>query len=212
MAARVARGGPRRTIPIMAEQKSPPTKPAPMVWIDTEMSGLDPETCAILEIAILVTDGDLVEVGGELEVIVHQPDAVLDAMDDWCTRQHGASGLTQAVKDSTTSLAEAEAMVLAFLAEHTERGTSPLCGNSVGQDKRFLEQYMPAVVEFLHYRVIDVSTVKELARRWYPDLAPFDKGGGHRALDDIRESIGELRYFRERVFRDEPLAIGEAPD
>lgn len=177
---------------------------APLVWVDMEMSGLDPETCSILEVAALITDAELNEVGDELDLVVHQPDSVLDAMDEWCTRQHGESGLTEAVRKSTVSVEKAEGLVVAFLVRHVKKGASPLCGNSVGQDKRFLEQYMPRVIEHLHYRVIDVSTVKELARRWYPDLPPYEKRGGHRALDDIRESIAELRYFREKVFRETP--------
>ena len=177
------------------------TAPAPLVWIDLEMSGLDPDACKILEIATLVTDADLELVAEGPDIVVHQPDAVLDAMDEWCTTHHGESGLTAAVKASTTSLADAEAQTLEFLRAHTEAGTSPLCGNSIWQDRRFIARYMPKLDAFLHYRMIDVSTVKELTRRWYPDEKAPPKGQSHRALDDIRESIAELKFYRENVFR-----------
>ncbi|MEM6294395.1 MAG: oligoribonuclease [Myxococcota bacterium] len=175
--------------------------PAPLVWIDLEMSGLDPESCRILEIATIVTDGDLEIVGEGPDIVVHQPDAVLDAMDEWCTTHHGASGLTAAVKASTISLAEAEAQTLAFLEPLTASGTSPLCGNSIWQDRRFISRYMPKLDAFLHYRMIDVSTVKELTRRWYPGTTAPAKGESHRALDDIRESIAELKFYRGAVFK-----------
>lgn len=173
----------------------------PLVWMDLEMSGLDPDTCQILEIATLITDGDLNIVAEGPDIVVHQPDAVLDAMDAWCTQQHGNSGLTAQVKASTVSLAEAEARTLEFLRAHCPPGKSPLCGNSIGHDRRFLLRYMPQVSGFLHYRIVDVSSIKELARRWYPSLSAPRKGETHRALDDIRESIAELRFYRERVFR-----------
>ena len=173
----------------------------PLVWMDLEMSGLDPDTCQILEIATLITDGDLNIIAEGPDIVVHQPDEVLAAMDAWCTQQHGASGLTAQVKASTVSLAEAEALTLEFLRAHCSPGKSPLCGNSIGHDRRFLLRYMPQVAGFLHYRIVDVSSIKELTRRWYPTLAAPHKGETHRALDDIRESIAELRYYRERVFR-----------
>lgn len=172
----------------------------PLVWIDLEMSGLDPRTCRILEIATLVTDADLNVLAEGPELIVHQPDAVLDAMGEWCTEHHGASGLTQAVRDAKTSLADAEAQTLDFLKRHTTPGTSPLCGNSVWQDRRFIIEGMPELDRFLHYRLVDVSSIKELARRWYPDVSAPPKAESHRALDDIRESIAELRFYRERLF------------
>lgn len=165
------------------------------------MSGLDPDTCQILEIATLITDGDLNVIAEGPDIVVHQPDEVLDAMDAWCTQQHGNSGLTAQVKASTVSLAEAEARTLEFMRAHCPPGKSPLCGNSIGHDRRFLLRYMQQVAGFLHYRSVDVSSVKELTRRWYPTLSPPRKGETHRALDDIRESIAELRYYRERVFR-----------
>lgn len=173
----------------------------PLVWIDLEMSGLDPDTCEILEIATLVTDGQLELLAEGPDIVIHQPDPVLDRMDAWCTRQHGQSGLTAQVRASTTSLAEAEARTLEFLRAHCSPGKSPLCGNSIGHDRRFIVRYMPALAEFLHYRSIDVSSVKELARRWYPDLPTHPKGETHRALDDIRESIQELRHYRKHIFR-----------
>jgi len=173
----------------------------PLVWIDLEMSGLDPDACRIMEIATLVTDAELEIVAEGVDIVVHQPDAVLDAMDEWCTSHHGESGLTAAVKASKVSLAEAEAQTLAFLQPLCEAGTSPLCGNSIWQDRRFIARYMPKLDAFLHYRMIDVSTVKELTRRWYPDAKAPAKGESHRALDDIRESIAELKFYREAVFK-----------
>jgi oligoribonuclease len=166
-----------------------------------EMSGLDPQTCAVLEIAVLVTDGDLVELAEGPDIVVHQPEAVLAAMDEWNTTHHRESGLAGRVRASTISLAEAEALVLAFLQSHTGKGASPLCGNSVHLDRAFLVRHMPRVADFLHYRNIDVSTIKELVRRWYPDVPIPEKREAHRALSDIRESLAELRHYRERVFR-----------
>lgn len=175
---------------------------SPLVWIDMEMSGLDPSSCHILEIATLITDGDLNVIAEGPELVVHQPDHVLDAMDTWCTEHHGNSGLTAAVKASTVSVEDAQAQTLTFLREHTNKGASPLCGNSVWQDRRFIIQYMSELDRFLHYRLVDVSSIKELSRRWYPGNVPPPKRESHRALDDIRESIEELRFYRERLFVD----------
>ena len=172
-----------------------------LVWIDLEMSGLDPHRCAILEIASIVTDADLNVIAEGPDIVVHQDDPVLTAMDEWCTTHHAKSGLTTAVRTSTVSLGEAEQRSLAFLAKHTKPGTSPLCGNSVWQDRRFLVEYMPDLERFLNYRVVDVSTIKELVKRWYPDTLPPKKSDAHRALDDTRESIAELRFYRAAVFR-----------
>ncbi|MEE3117654.1 MAG: oligoribonuclease [Pseudomonadota bacterium] len=173
-----------------------------LVWIDLEMTGLDPEKERIIEMATIVTDSDLNLVAEGPVIAVHQPDSLLDAMDEWCTNTHGASGLTQRVKDSTITEAEAEQQTLAFLQAHVEPGKSPLCGNSIGQDRRFLVKYMPALEAFFHYRTLDVSTIKELARRWRPDvLAGVKKQGSHLALDDIRDSINELRHYRETFFK-----------
>lgn len=171
-----------------------------LVWIDLEMSGLDPETCHILEIASIVTNADLEIVAEGPDLVVHQPDAVLEAMDEWCQRHHGESGLTDAVRASRVSLLEAERETLAFLRQFTEPGSSPLCGNSVWQDRRFLTRYMPQLDGFLHYRLVDVSTIKELARRWYPGVKAPPKAQQHRALDDIRESIAELEFYRAQLF------------
>lgn len=174
-----------------------------LVWIDLEMTGLDPERERIIEIAVVVTDGDLGVVAEGPNLVIHQPDSILRAMDDWNQRHHGASGLIDRVRAATVSEAQAEAQVLAFVAEHCESGKCPLAGNSVHRDRRFLRRYMRQLDEYLHYRIIDVSTVKELVRRWYPQAfasAP-EKRDSHRALDDIHESIAELRYYRESVFR-----------
>lgn len=174
----------------------------PLVWIDLEMSGLDPETCQILEIAAIVTDGELEIIAEGPDLVVHQPEEVLAAMDEWCTRQHGASGLSAAVRASTVSLADAEQQVLGFIKAHCPAaGKSPLCGNSIGHDRRFLIKYMPGLVGHLSYRNIDVSSVKELVRRWYPTASAPPKRETHRALDDIRESIEELRFYRKSVFK-----------
>lgn len=164
------------------------------------MSGLDPDTCQILEIATIVTDDALQVVAEGPDIVIHQPDEVLDAMDEWCTKHHGESGLTDAVKASSIPLAEAEKQTLAFLEKHTKAGASPLCGNSVWQDRRFIARYMPALDAYLHYRLVDVSTLKELARRWNPGVKAPLKSEAHRALDDIRESIGELQFYREHLF------------
>jgi oligoribonuclease len=172
-----------------------------LVWIDMEMSGLDPETCAVLEIAVLITDGELNEVAEGPDIVVHQPASVLAAMDEWNTKHHAESGLAARVRASSVGLVEAEADVLEFLQRHTQPGKSPLCGNSVHHDRAFLVRHMPGVAAFLHYRNIDVSTLKELVRRWYPDVPIPEKREAHRALSDIRESLAELKYYRERVFR-----------
>ncbi len=174
-----------------------------LVWMDLEMTGLDPERDRILEIATLITDDQLNLVAEGPDLVVHQPDALLDGMDEWNTEHHGASGLTQASRESAISEREAEERTLEFLREHVAEGASPLCGNTVHQDKRFLVRQMPRIDAYLHYRIIDVSTVKELAKRWYPaeyEAAPA-KEGGHRALVDIQESIEELRYYRRVVMK-----------
>jgi len=173
-----------------------------LVWADLEMSGLDPERHTILEIATIVTDNDLRVVAEGPVRAIHQPESVLSAMDDWNREHHAASGLTERVRASTHSMAEAERDTLAFVQRYCSARSSPLCGNSVHQDRRFLVRYMPTLDAYLHYRNIDVSTVKELVRRWYPSgvQAP-EKRHAHLALDDIRESIDELRFYRQHVFR-----------
>lgn len=173
-----------------------------LVWIDLEMTGLDPDKERIIEMASIVTDSELNIVAEGPVIAVHQPDSLLDAMDEWCTTTHGASGLTDRVKKSTTTEAQAEQETIEFLKKHVEPGQSPLCGNSIGQDRRFLVKYMPELEAFFHYRNLDVSTIKELARRWRPDvLDGVTKKGSHLALDDIRDSINELRHYRETFFR-----------
>jgi len=191
-------GGPHATGPRASDTDAP--SPQRLVWLDMEMTGLDPATCRIIEVATIITDDQLRVIAEGPNLVIHQPDAVLDAMDAWNTRQHGASGLTAAVRRSTLTEAEAEAQTLAFVAQHTAPGEAPLCGNSIHQDRRFIRRYMPHLDAHLHYRMIDVSTVKELARRWY-DLSPPPKADGHRALDDIRESIAELAFYRAHIFR-----------
>ena len=169
-----------------------------LIWIDLEMTGLDPEKERIIEIATIVTDSELNTIEEGPVIAVHQSDKLLSEMDEWCTRTHGESGLTQRVKDSKYGEIDAEQKTLEFLQRYLEPGQSPLCGNSIGQDRRFLVKYMPELEAFFHYRNLDVSTLKELARRWKPEILPgFKKDNKHLALDDIRESIAELQYYRE---------------
>jgi oligoribonuclease len=184
----------------------------PLVWVDLEMTGLDPETCAIVEIATIVTDEDLAILAEGPCLVIRPPDEALARMSSFVRELHGKSGLLERIQASTVTLADAQRETLAFLERHAERGTSPLCGNSVWKDRTFLERQMPEVVRFLHYRMIDVSTLKELVRRWYP--APFHppkKREVHRALDDIRESIEELRWYRSRVFVPPPSGSESSP-
>lgn len=169
-----------------------------LIWIDLEMTGLVPDSDRIIEIATVVTDADLEIVAEGPVIAVHQADATLAAMDAWNTRTHGASGLVARVRASSLDQAAAERATLEFLARHVEAGRSPMCGNSVCQDRRFLARWMPALERHFHYRNIDVSTLKELARRWAPELlAGFEKQSAHVALADIHESIGELRHYRK---------------
>jgi oligoribonuclease len=173
-----------------------------LIWLDLEMTGLDPESHAILEIGCAVTDSHLKLIATGPVFAVFQPSRVLALMDPWCVNQHGKSGLTQRVKDSKISLREAERRTLKFLQRYCSPKSSPLCGNSIGQDRRFLVRYMPRLNEFFHYRNIDVSSIKELVRRWYP--ARFQappKRGTHCVLDDIQESIAELKHYRDTVFK-----------
>jgi oligoribonuclease len=180
--------------------------PAPrddlLVWIDLEMTGLDPARERIIEVATLITDNDLNLVAEGPVIAVRQPDRLLDAMDDWNRKTHGDSGLVARVKASEVDVAEAERRTLDFLNAYVKSGTSPMCGNSVHQDRRFLEREMPALLAFFHYRNLDVSTLKELARRWNPGaLAGFEKRNTHQALDDIRESVAELAHYRNTFLR-----------
>ena len=172
-----------------------------LIWIDLEMTGLEPERDVIIEIATLVTDEQLnILVEGPV-IAVHQPENVLQGMDEWNQTHHGASGLLDRVRASTMDTATAERLTLEFLAQWSEKRSSPMCGNSICQDRRFLARHMPKLEDFFHYRNLDVSTLKELARRWYPAVPKFEKAGAHRALDDIRASLDELRYYRETVLR-----------
>ena len=173
-----------------------------LVWMDLEMTGLDPDRDVILEIATLVTTANLDVVAEGPVLAIHQPEPVLGAMDDWNREHHGASGLVERVRASRLAVGDAEAQTLEFVRRHVAERASPLCGNSIWQDRRFLARYMPALERYLHYRNVDVSTVKELVRRWYPDgPAPPEKKHAHLALDDIRESIDELRFYRTHMFR-----------
>jgi len=173
-----------------------------LAWIDLEMTGLDPERERIIEVATLVTDKELNILAEGPVLAVHQSDALLDAMDEWNTRTHGESGLVERVRASHVTEAEAEQQTIAFLERWVGAGASPICGNSVHQDRRFLVRYMPALERFFHYRNVDVSTLKELARRWAPEVAAgYTKESSHRALDDIRDSVRELAYYRKQLFK-----------
>jgi oligoribonuclease len=172
-----------------------------LIWIDLEMTGLRPEADEILEIATVVTDKDLNVIADGPEFAIHQPEAVLERMDSWNQRQHGSSGLLGRVRASRMTAAEAERQTLAFLSTLVPAGLSPMCGNSICQDRRFLARHMPDLEKYFHYRNLDVSTLKELARRWMPALLPsFAKQSAHLARADIYESINELRFYRERMF------------
>jgi len=172
-----------------------------LVWIDLEMTGLDIEKESIIEIATIITDGELNIIAHGPNVAITVEESLIEGMDEWNTTHHFESGLVDRIREQGVSLADAEKMTLDFLKEWVDPNTAPLCGNSVWNDRRFLEKEMPNVAEYLHYRMIDVSTVKELARRWYPEVDKYPKKGAHLALDDIIESVEELDYFRDKVFR-----------
>jgi oligoribonuclease len=187
-----------------------------LVWLDMEMTGLDPSKERIIEVAAIITDGNLTELATGPDLVIRQPDEVLAAMDDWNRTHHTASGLVERVKASTVTDGDAEAQLLAFIAAHVpgHKDRPVLAGNSIHQDRRFIRRYMPRLDARLHYRMVDVSTIKELARRWYPQalLKQPQKKDTHRALDDIRESIDELRFYRAHVFAPPPAAApGPAP-
>ncbi|MBT8129816.1 MAG: oligoribonuclease [Gammaproteobacteria bacterium] len=178
----------------------PQQNPENLIWIDLEMTGLDPMEDRIIEIATIVTDKNLNVLEEGPTLAVKQSDEMLERMDDWCTTQHGKSGLTDRVKNSSVSEATAEAVTIAFLEKYVPRGRSPMCGNSICQDRRFLARWMPELEEFFHYRNLDVSTLKELARRWAPVVSEgFTKESSHLAMDDIKDSIAELQYYRKTM-------------
>jgi len=176
--------------------------PDNLIWVDMEMSGLNPDTDKVLEVAIVVTDTHLNTVAEAPVLVVHQNDAVLDAMDSWNKAAHAKSGLIERVKASNLAEADVESRMVEFLRQHVPAGVSPLCGNSVHQDRRFMVRHLPRLEAFFHYRNLDVSTLKELVKRWRPELAAgFAKHGKHEALADIYESIEELKYYREHFLR-----------
>ncbi|XP_059608999.1 oligoribonuclease [Phlebotomus argentipes] len=192
-----------RFLPLLRRFSSAPRMSSGhLIWMDLEMTGLEYKTDRILEIACIVTDKDLNVISSSEDFIIHQSESVLGGMGEWCRRTHGESGLTEASRQSKLSEADVEAKILTFLHQHTEEKQCPMAGNSVYMDKLFLMEYMPRLADYLHYRLVDVSTVKELCRRWHPKIfwdAPKKKLS-HRALDDILESIEELKYYRKFMF------------
>ena len=190
----------------MTERKNTPSDKAAspnehLIWVDMEMSGLDPEKERILEIAVIVTDAHLNLIATAPVWVVHQEDALLDAMDAWNKGTHGRSGLIDKVKASTLNESIVEAECIQFLKQYIKAGIAPMCGNTIGQDRRFMAKYMPKLEAYFHYRNVDVSTLKELCKRWHPDIAKgFTKKQAHTALADIEESIEELKYYREKLF------------
>ncbi|HLS17710.1 MAG TPA: oligoribonuclease [Paenalcaligenes sp.] len=173
-----------------------------LVWLDMEMTGLDPNKERIIEVAVVVTEANLDVVAEGPVLVIHQSDELLDAMDDWNKSTHGRSGLIEKVKKSTLTESEAEEQLLDFLRQHVKENTSPLCGNTISQDRRFMYRYMPRLEAFFHYRNLDVSTLKELAKRWKPEVvSSFKKEGKHEALADIYESIAELKHYREHFIK-----------
>lgn len=180
-----------------------------LVWLDMEMTGLNPEVERIIEVAVVVTEPDLTIVAEGPVLVIHQSDDILNAMDKWNKGTHGKSGLIDKVKASTLTETQAEDELIAFLKQHVPAGKSPLCGNTVSQDRRFMYKYMPKFEQFFHYRTIDVSTLKELARRWRPELLKgFEKRSKHEALADIHESIDELKYYREHFINLPDTLVG----
>ncbi|GGX95121.1 oligoribonuclease [Litchfieldella qijiaojingensis] len=197
----------------MSDASAAPPRQDLLVWIDLEMTGLDPARERIIEVATLITDNDLNLIAEGPVIAVHQPDSLLEAMDDWNRKTHGESGLVERVKQSRVDTAAAERQTLEFLKAYVVPGTSPMCGNSVHQDRRFLEREMPELLAFFHYRNLDVSTLKELAKRWNPTaLKGFEKRNVHLALDDIRESLAELAHYRRTFLRLETKDAGKADE
>ncbi|EDQ01985.1 oligoribonuclease [Shewanella benthica] len=173
-----------------------------LIWVDLEMTGLDPETDKVIEIATIVTDKELNILAEGPVIAIFQTDEQLATMDEWNQKHHGESGLVERVRSSQYSEDDAIAMTIEFVSQYVPQGISPMCGNSIGQDRRFLNKYMPKLEDYFHYRNIDVSTIKELTRRWKPELMDgFTKQGTHKALVDIQESIAELQYYRAKVFK-----------
>lgn len=170
-----------------------------LIWVDLEMTGLDPQRDEIIEIATIVTDAQLDILAEGPVIAIHQPDSVIATLDAWNRHHHGRSGLIERVRNTRTTIVAAESDTLAFVKTHVESGKSPMCGNTICQDRRFLARQMPTLEKFFHYRNLDVSTLKELVRRWYPDER-YEKRSTHQALHDIRDSIAELRHYRERIF------------
>ncbi len=174
-------------------------KSAPLIWVDMEMTGLDPERDAIIEFAAIITDDQLKVISEFEDCAIFQPEARFQLMDEWNRKHHGGSGLWKKVTESSVTVPELEAKLLQWASQHTEARTSPLCGNSIWQDRRFISKYLPNFDQFLHYRMVDVSTIKVLAQRWFP-AEKYEKKAQHRAKDDILESIDELRYYRSKFF------------
>lgn len=189
----------------MADDPDKDPRDTNLIWIDLEMTGLDTASDYVIEIATIVTDENLNEISSGPELVIRQSRAVMDGMDEWNTRQHGESGLTQRVLESTMSTREAEVLTLKFLRQYAKPGKSPMCGNSICQDRRFMARLMPELEAYFHYRNLDVSTLKILAQRWAPDVAAgFSKESTHRAQDDIRDSIDELRHYRQALMTAAP--------
>ncbi len=171
-----------------------------LIWIDLEMTGLDTNNDFIIEIATIITDPQLNILEEGPVLAIHQSDEILNQMDEWNTRQHNQSGLVERVKNSPYDVAEAESLTLDFLEKFVSKGKSPMCGNSICQDRRFMHRLMPKLEEYFMYRHLDVSTIKEIMKRWAPDIEAYNKQGAHLALDDIHDSINELKYYREHIF------------